>query len=129
VGSNAEYARGFVEAWNSRELQPYLDDVGPDFEWVVAREHPDAQTHRGGDAVAGYLGDWISLLPDMRVEIEELVEREDKVLMVLRMSGSGAGSGAGTEVRVATVGTFNNGRPVRTEEFLDTEEARRALGA
>jgi ketosteroid isomerase-like protein len=127
LGGNGEYARGFVEAWNRRNLKSYLDEAGPEFEWVVAREHPAAKTHRGSEAVAAYLGDWVSMMPDLRVEIEELVEEGDKVLMVLRMTGSGAGSGAATDVRVATVGTFRNGRPVRTEEFLDPDEARRAL--
>ncbi len=129
MGANAEYARGFVEAWNQRDLESYLDDVGPKFEWVVAREHPDTTTHRGRDAVAGYLADWISTMPDLQIEVEELMEAGDKVLLVMRMTGSGAGSGAGTEVRVATISTFRDGTPLRTEEFLDPEEARRRLAA
>jgi hypothetical protein len=51
------------------------------------------------------------------------------VLLVMRMSGSGAGSGAGTEVRVATISTLRDGTPMRTEEFLNADDARRALAA
>jgi ketosteroid isomerase-like protein len=51
------------------------------------------------------------------------------VLLVMRMAGRGAGSGAGTEVRVATISTFRDGKPVRTEEFLDPDDARRALSS
>ncbi len=129
MGANAEYVRGFVEAWNRRDLESYLDDVRPAFEWVVAREHPDAATHRGRDEVAGYLADWISTMPDLQIEVEEIEEAGDKVLLVMRMSGSGADSGAGTEVRVATISTLRDGTPLRTEEFLDPAEAREALTA
>jgi ketosteroid isomerase-like protein len=127
VGPNADYAQGFVEAWNRRDLQSYLDDVSPEFEWVVAREHPDAKTHRGAEAVAEYLGDWMATMPDLLVEIDEVREDGDRVLLVMRMTGRGAGSGAGAEVRVATVSTFRDGKPIRTEEYLDPDEATRAL--
>jgi hypothetical protein len=34
-----------------------------------------------------------------------------------------------TEVRIAVMTTFRDGKPVCNEEFLDPEEARRALTA
>ncbi len=45
----------------------------------------------------------------------------------MQMRGAGASSGASTEVRVATVTTFRDARPVRVEEFLDPDEAGRVL--
>lgn len=127
--ANAEYARGFVDAWNRRDLQAYLDDIGPDFEWVPAREHPGSKSNRGPDEIVAYLSDWLATMPDLEVEAEDLVENGDRVLLVLRMSGTGAGSGAMTEVRMATITNFRDGKPLRTVEFLDREEARRAFAA
>jgi ketosteroid isomerase-like protein len=129
LGANGDYVRGFAEAWNRGELDRFIDDADPDFEWVAAREHPDALTNRGIDATAEYLRDWLQTMPDLKIEIEELVEAGDRVLAVMRMTGTGAGSGAQTEVRMAMISTFRNGMPLRTEEFLDPEEARRTLGA
>jgi ketosteroid isomerase-like protein len=129
LGANGDYVREFAEAWNRGELDRFIDDADPDFEWVAAREHPDALTNRGIDATAEYLRDWLQTMPDLKIEIEELVEAGDRVLAVMRMTGTGAGSGALTEVRMAMISTFRNGMPLRTEEFLDPEEARRALGA
>ena len=63
----------------------------------------------------------------MRVEIEAIEERGDRVLSVQRLRGAGAASGAGTEVVLATISTFRDGRSVPTEEFLDPDEARRVL--
>jgi ketosteroid isomerase-like protein len=129
VGANAEYVRGFVEAWNRRDLQGYLDDMEPEFEWVPAREHPGSKNNRGPEETAAYLSDWLSTMPDLQIEAEELVEQGDRVLLVLRMSGTGSGSGALTEVRMATITTFRDGKSLRTEEFLDPDDARRALAA
>jgi ketosteroid isomerase-like protein len=129
LGANGDYVREFAEAWNRGELDRFIDDADPDFEWIAAREHPDALTNRGIDATAEYLRDWLQTMPDLKIEIEELVEAGDRVLAVMRMTGTGAGSGALTEVRMAMISTFRNGMPLRTEEFLDPEEARRALGA
>ncbi len=127
MSANADYVRGFAAAWNQGDLELYLDRVGPDFEWVVAREHPAAKTHRGRDEVAAYIADWFQTMPDMRVEVEELEESGERVLAAMTMTGTGAESGAVTEVHVATITTFRDRAPQRTEEFLDLDEARRAL--
>ena len=127
MGANAEYVRRWIEALNRRDIDALVEDASPDFEWVVAREHPDATTHRGIDATVEYLREWLRLMPDFHVGTEEIEEHGDQVLTVIRLTGSGAGSGASTEVRTAMLSTFRDGVPVRTEEFLDPEEARAAL--
>jgi ketosteroid isomerase-like protein len=129
LSTNAEYVRGWIEAWNRGELDSLIDDASPDIEWVVAREHPAATTHKGIEGAAGYLRDWIGAMPDLHIEIEEIEEVGDRVLVVMRMTGTGTGSGAVTEVRNATLNTFRDGKPVRIEEFLHPDEARRALEA
>jgi ketosteroid isomerase-like protein len=129
VGANAEYVRDWTTAWNRGDVEALIEDVDPEFEWVVAREHPDATAPRGIDEVGSYLRDWLDTMPDLQVEIVELQEQGDKVLSVLQMKGTGAGSGASTEVVMAVITTFRDGTPVRTEEYLDPDEARRALAA
>jgi ketosteroid isomerase-like protein len=126
---NTDYVCEWVAAWNRGEVDVLIEGADPDHEWVVAREHPGSTTHRGRDAVAGYLRDWIDTIPDLRIEIAEIKEDGDRVLVVMQMRGTGAGSGAETEVRTAIVTTFRDGIAVRTEEFLDPEEARGALAA
>jgi ketosteroid isomerase-like protein len=126
---NAAYARGFVEAWNRRDFQSYLDDMEADYEWVPAREHPGATANRGPQEVQAYLSDWLTTMPDIKVEAEEVIEDGARLLMVMRMSGTGAGSGATTVVRMAMLTTFRDGKPARTEEFLDVDQARAAFGS
>jgi ketosteroid isomerase-like protein len=66
VGANGEYVRRWVEAWNRGEINALIASASPDIEWVVTRQHPDATTHRGVEAVEAYLRDWISTMPDLR---------------------------------------------------------------
>jgi ketosteroid isomerase-like protein len=129
VGANEEFVREWAAALNRGDFEAMVKDTGPDFEWVVAREHPDATTHRGPEAVGAYLAEWRGMMPDFHVEIVELEEMGERVLTVIEITGTGAGSGARTEVRTATISTFRDGEPVRTVEYLDPEEARAELAA
>jgi ketosteroid isomerase-like protein len=124
-GGNAEQVRHWVEAYNRGDLDAMLADLAPEHEWVVARQHPAATTHRGHDEIRAYHEDWLRMLPGMRFEEVEVEESANRVLMMGRIQGSGAASGAGAVVTLATITTFRNGVPVRTEEFLDPDEARR----
>jgi ketosteroid isomerase-like protein len=127
LSTNTDYVREWTAAWNRGDVDALIEDVDPDFEWVVAREHPDPTAPRGIDEVGAYLRDWLDTMPDLQVEIVDLEEIGDRVLSVLKMKGTGTGSGATTEVVMAVITTFRDRTPVRTEEFLDPEEARRVL--
>jgi ketosteroid isomerase-like protein len=127
VSANEEFVRQWADALNRGDFDALAEGAGPEFEWVVAREHPDATTHRGPEAVMAYLAEWRRMMPDFRVEIVELEDRGDRILCVIEITGTGAGSGATTNVRTATISTFRDGVPLRTEEYLDPEEARAAL--
>jgi ketosteroid isomerase-like protein len=129
VGANAEYVRRWTDAFNRRDLDALVEGAGPEFEWEVAREHPDATTHTGIDATLNYFRDWFRTMPDFHVEIDEIEELGDRVLTVIRITGSGAGSGAGTQILTGMVSTFHDGKPIRTEEYLDPDEARRVFAS
>ncbi|MDP9228473.1 MAG: hypothetical protein M3M99_05400, partial [Actinomycetota bacterium] len=64
---------------------------------------------------------------DMRFEIVEMEEHGDQVLTRMRIRGGPAGGQTGMEVGVSSVTTFRGDIPARNEEFLDADEARRAL--
>jgi ketosteroid isomerase-like protein len=124
LGANAERVRDWIAAFNERDFDALFTDAGEDTEWATAREHPAATVHRGAEAARSYLEDWLRTIPDMRLEADELMESGDLVLMVGRAHGAGAGSGETTDVPLCTVTTFEQGRGVRVEEFLDEARAR-----
>ena len=127
MGANAQTSRAWVEAFNRGDAEALLKVASAETEWVVAREHPASTIHHGPEAIASYLNDWRTTMPGLIYEVDEIVEREDFVLLVGRMHGTGAGSGAATEVPVATLTTFRDGLALRVEEYLDPDEARAEL--
>ncbi len=126
---NAAIVRRAIDAYNAGDLKGLLATAHPDIEWEVAPEHPAATTHRGLDAVREYHEDWHNTLHDLTMDLESLAENGDSVLSVCRVRGEGVESGADVEVVIAFLTTFRDGRAVRVEEFLDPEEAMRALEA
>jgi ketosteroid isomerase-like protein len=125
---NLEIVRRAIKAFNGEDLDQALEWADPEIEWVVAREHPDAATHRGRDAVAAYLREWQDTLEDLRLEMARVVEVGDTVVTVGKMCGVGAGSGAAVEIPIAFVSYVREGRTVRVEEYLNQAHALRAVG-
>jgi ketosteroid isomerase-like protein len=122
-----EEVRRFVDAYNQGDLDALAEWADPDLEWVTAREHPSAASHRGVEAIRAYHEDWLRLFPGLRIEVESVEEHGDRVLAVARLRGEGAGSGAATEIRLGILSTYRGERAVRVEEFLDPQEAKKAL--
>ncbi len=101
----------------------------PEVEWVVAREHPDAATHRGHAAIRAYLDEWSSTLGSLRFEADRFVEGADNVVVAVgRVRGVGLASGAEIEIPLALVATVRGGVVARIEEYLEAAEALCAAG-
>jgi ketosteroid isomerase-like protein len=100
----------------------------PDVEWVIAREHPNARTLVGHEALAAYEQEWLEAVPNLRIDYERVLDAGDRVLAVGTVRGAGAGSGADVHVPIAMVFTFREGLVARVEEFLNPAEAFEAVG-
>ena len=61
----------------------------PSIEWVIAKEHPDARTLVGHEAVAAYRREWQDTMPDVRSELQRYVDLGDRVLAVGTVRGHG----------------------------------------
>jgi ketosteroid isomerase-like protein len=113
---------------NAGDWNAALELLHPDVEWVVAREHPDARTLVGREAVRGYRQEWQETLPDLRIELDQLLDVDDRVVGVGTVSGTGVGSGADVRVSLAVVFTIRCGLIKRAEEYLNPAEALKAVG-
>ena len=125
--ANADAMRRAFDSYNSGDLDGLVAMAHPDIEWEVAPEHPAATTHRGIDDVVAYHEDWRDTLEDLRLDLRSLAESGDSVVAVCRIRGKGSESGADVEVEIAFLTTVRDGSAVRVEEFLDPDEAMRAL--
>ena len=126
---NVAATRRFIEAYNEGNLDTLVALAHPDIEWEVAPEHPAATTHRGIAAVREYHEDWRNTLHDLRIDLHSITASGNSVVTVCGLRGEGAESGADVEVEIAILTTFRDGKAVRVEEFLDPDEALKALEA
>jgi uncharacterized protein len=97
-------------------------------EWMAAREDPDAQTHRGLEAIRRYFAQWVELFEGIDFRAKELIDAGDKVFAWMRFSGTGTTSGVPVEMEQAQIWTFREGKVVRVEEYFDRGEALEAAG-
>ena len=124
---NVAATRRFIEAYNEGDLDGLVALADPNIEWEVAPEHPAATTHRGIDAVREYHEDWRNTLHGLRIDLHSIAASGDSVVTVCGLRGEGAESGADVEVEIALPDHVPRRKAVRVEEFLDPEEAMRAL--
>jgi ketosteroid isomerase-like protein len=125
---NVEIVRMAYDAFARRNLEA----IG-----AVMRKHvaPNAEFHSAltGQVYKGVQGAydlatdlWETL--DYVLAIEEILDRGDRVVAVLRISGTGAGSGVPVSQQVAFVWTFEDEKIVRGKSFTSRADALEAAG-
>jgi ketosteroid isomerase-like protein len=125
---NVELVVSAFEIYSRGEIDAAIELLHPDIEWVVAKEHPDARTVRGREAVAAYRREWDEMLDELRVEMDRIVDAQGAVVLLGTVRGVGVGSGAEVEVPIAFVHTFQDGKIIRVAEYIDPAEALEAAG-
>ena len=115
--------RGY-EALNRGDLSVVLELLHPDLEWHEPGDSPHAGTHHGRDSFERFFRSWIESFDEFRVEPEQVIERGDDLIAVVRQSGRGRASGVAIEIRIAHVWTVADGRAVRWEAVPDPDDAR-----
>ena len=114
--------RGY-EALNRGDVSVVLELLGSDIEWHEPAPSPHAGIHRGRDGFEQFFRGWIESFEGFRVEPEDVVERGDRLIAVVRQSGRGRASGVEVEARLAHVWTVEDGKAVRWEAVPDADEA------
>ncbi len=114
--------RGYA-ALNRGDLSVVLDLLDPEIEWHEPATSPEGGAHRGRDSFERFLRGWLESFDGFRVEPERVVERGDKLVAVVRQTGSGRSSGLQVETRLAHVWTVADGKAVRWEAVADPEAA------
>jgi uncharacterized protein len=97
--------------------------LDPEIEWHEPGDSPEAGTHHGRDSFERFFRSWIDSFDEFRVEPEQVVERGNDLVAVVRQSGRGRASGVEIEIRLAHVWTIQNGRAARWESVPNAEDA------
>jgi ketosteroid isomerase-like protein len=121
--ANVEALQRGYEALNRGDLSVVLELLDPEIEWHEPGDSPEAGTHHGRDSFERFFRSWIDSFDEFRVEPEQVVERGDDLVAVVRQSGRGRASGVEIEIRLAHVWTIQNGRAARWESVPNAEDA------
>jgi ketosteroid isomerase-like protein len=125
---NLQLLRAWIEAFNRRDREAIARLNHPAIEWRTSVEDPDATTHRGQEAVRGYLDGYIESFPDLHIEATEcFAVGNDRVFTTNRFSGHSA-NGVPMDWLLTTVSTYDEGLVVRVTEYFDRNEALEAVG-
>jgi len=118
-----EQLRRGYEALNRGDVSVVLELLDPDIEWHEPAPSPEQGSHCGRDSFEQFFRGWIESFEGFRVEPEEVVERGERLIAVVRQSGRGRASGVEVEARLAHVWTVEDGKAVRWEAVADADEA------
>ena len=128
MSANAELVRGFYEA-AARGDKSAMDIFAPDVEFVMPEVLPHGGTIRGRDALGAYFGEVQGRWDDFRVELDDLVDGDARIVALGRFCGRPKASGHYVEVPFALVWTLRDGAAIRVDEYTDTALLLEALSA
>jgi ketosteroid isomerase-like protein len=94
-----------------------------------ARNRPDWTIYVGQEGLTEFLRAWTEDFSEWKLWPEEIIDTTgDRVVVVVRQSGTGKASGAVVELHFGLVFTLQGGQVVDQREFLDPAEALDAVG-
>ena len=122
---NVEVVKRTLESFAKTGV-PDLSDLDPQIE-IHDHEPPDSAVHHGHHGFMRSIQDWESAWEDYSFDIEELIEAEDRVVVILHTTATGRTSGLKLDRRDAQVYELRDGRVVRLDYFSTKAEALEAL--
>ena len=128
MAGNAEILRRGVEAFNARDIDRLVEFFDPETEMHSAFAQVDGGVYRGHDGLRAWHRDLEETWDEIRLDPEELVERDDEVLAYYAMHGRGSQSGVDVAMRVAHHVRLRDGLIVYLKTYDDLDAARRDFG-
>jgi ketosteroid isomerase-like protein len=125
--SRVELVRLIVDALNRHDVDGMLTHMDRHFEWRPLEASPVARLWRGHEQVRRYVEDWLNTLENLRLEVEDLTEVDDRVLAGVHGYARGRASGVELDSRFCQVWTVRGGTAVALEEYPTRDQALAAL--
>jgi ketosteroid isomerase-like protein len=126
---NVELTYRAHDAFNQRDLSAYLTVTDPEMEFTpYERALEGLGPYRGHDDVRRWWGETLVILPDLKVELEEVRDLGEMTLVLGRLRGQGATSGASFERTYWGLDRWRDKRIVWWHAFQSEAEAVEAAG-
>ena len=119
-----------VETWNSGDIEAFLAEVPPEFEFTPDPSFPDAGTY-SGEEMRRWMRGWVETWRDNRLEVLEIAEHGRTVRMETRWHL--AAPQGGSEIPVSDFNVVfwfdRDRRATRMAAFFDRDRAVEAAEA
>ncbi len=124
-----QIARGGYAAWNSGDVETFLETVDPEIEWVSSGAFPGLRPLYSGHAeVRAFWREFLDPWETLEIEIEELYELDERsVLMLVRFHARGR-QGIEVELQITNHLTFRDGKLLRFRAWEEWDQAVAELG-
>ena len=131
MGSPADVAREYLEAWNRRDWKTFREVLDDEVTYTGG----DGQLQRGPEASMAVGQMFATALPNGRIDIREVHSAGDTAIVEFTGSGTHTGdlmgiapTGRQMSINVCTVLTVRGGKIVSEREYMDMAHIMRQLG-
>jgi ketosteroid isomerase-like protein len=118
----------FNEAFNGRDLDRMAGEIDEDCEFYPMRAQLEDKAYVGRKGLEEMLADFDEDWEYVRVEVDELRDRDDFVVVLCRLQARGLTSRVDLEVPIGFVCRFAGGRLVYMRTYSDQTDALGAAG-
>lgn len=115
-------------AFSRNDIENAVSGLDPGIEWTEPPEFPNGRTYYGRAGVAEYLTESRENWAQGSSDPEKMVISGDRVVVLVHARFRLKNSTQWTDVKLADVYTFKNGRPVKMRAFAKPEDALRWAG-
>jgi ketosteroid isomerase-like protein len=123
---NVQLVRDCFAAMERRSIETLVANADPRIEFVNPEYAVEPGTRYGLEGFRAALRTMLEIFDEVRFELKEIVDLEDKVVVTGSFTARGKGSGAEVTQPMGQVFTIEDGRLLRLQWFNSPVEARAA---
>jgi ketosteroid isomerase-like protein len=126
---NVKLVHRGIDALNHGGAEAVIEFCDPEIDWIAIPGFlPDSENFHGHAGVRAWFEKLGDAIDDARWEAEEIVDRGERLLVTIKLHGSGRTSGIPTELRIFQAWTIRKGKLSRLESYLSRHQALEAAG-
>ncbi len=125
---NVRLVQSSFEAWNRGDLSAWLEGLSPDVVVAFRPEVPEPGPSHGRNEVREWAEGFVLSWDHHSIEIEEIIEVDDRVVVIAQESGRGRESGVPFEGRDGFVLRIRDGKIIELRNYAKPAEALEAVG-
>jgi ketosteroid isomerase-like protein len=122
--SNVDLVRTLFDDFNRGDFEAAFAKIAEDVEWGAPPDMPDTGgAYHGHEGVVTGFGRFMGAWERIDVDLEDVIERDGRVVVQTHWRGRSKGTGIEVDQRVAQLYELSDGRVTRVRQFRTLDEA------